>query len=96
MNGPQTAGSVTLGLKQPAPQAYLRFRLGSTSLRNQPFWSGNGKLETAVKDWQKKIRKLFDLAQFPEGRQLLALTPIPGYFFGRTALCRRAHSTAFP
>ena len=31
------------------------------------FWSGNGALETAVKDWQARIRKLFDLAGVDKG-----------------------------
>jgi integrase len=31
------------------------------------FWSGNGKLETAVKDWQGRIRKLFELAKVEKG-----------------------------
>lgn len=26
------------------------------------FWTGEGKLETAVKDWQRKLREIFDLA----------------------------------
>jgi integrase/recombinase XerD len=31
------------------------------------FWSGNGQLETAVKDWQGRLRKLFDLAGVAKG-----------------------------
>ena len=31
------------------------------------FWTGQGKLETAVKDWQKKLRVIFDLAEVSKG-----------------------------
>jgi len=31
------------------------------------FWPGNGQLETAVKDWQGRLRRLFDLAKVPKG-----------------------------
>jgi len=31
------------------------------------FWTGQCKLETAVKSWQKKLRKLFDLAGILKG-----------------------------
>jgi integrase/recombinase XerD len=35
------------------------------------FWSGNGKRETAAKDWQAKIRKLFDLASVDKGENFM-------------------------
>jgi integrase/recombinase XerD len=35
------------------------------------FWSGNGELETAVKDWQAKIRTLFDLANVDKGENFM-------------------------
>jgi integrase/recombinase XerD len=31
------------------------------------FWTGQGKLETAVKDWQGRLRGIFDLAGVSEG-----------------------------
>jgi len=31
------------------------------------FWTGKGKLETAVKDWQRKLRAIFDLAEVSKG-----------------------------
>ncbi len=31
------------------------------------FWTGRGKLETAVKDWQRKLREVFDLAGVSKG-----------------------------
>lgn len=31
------------------------------------FWTGQGKLETAVKDWQGRIREIFDLAGVSKG-----------------------------
>jgi integrase/recombinase XerD len=31
------------------------------------FWTGQGKRETAVKDWQKKLREIFDLAEILKG-----------------------------
>jgi integrase/recombinase XerD len=31
------------------------------------FWTGNGKRETAVKDWQKKLREIFDVAGVSKG-----------------------------
>lgn len=35
------------------------------------FWSGHGELETATKDWQGRIRKLFDLAGVDKGANFL-------------------------
>ena len=35
------------------------------------FWSGNGELETAVKDWQTKIRTLFDLSGVDKGENFM-------------------------
>jgi integrase len=35
------------------------------------FWNGNGELETAVKDWQAKIRTLFDLAGVDKGENFM-------------------------
>ena len=35
------------------------------------FWSGNGELETAVKDWQAKIRTLFDLSGVDKGENFM-------------------------
>lgn len=35
------------------------------------FCSGNGELETAVKDWQAKIRTLFDLAGVDRGTNFM-------------------------
>ncbi|MGB7465075.1 MAG: tyrosine-type recombinase/integrase [Candidatus Acidiferrum sp.] len=35
------------------------------------FWSGNGELETAVKDWQAKIRTLFDLSGIDKGENFM-------------------------
>jgi integrase len=35
------------------------------------FWSGNGERETAVKDWQGRIRKLFDLAGVDKGENFM-------------------------
>jgi len=31
------------------------------------FWTGRGKLETAVKDWQGRLREIFDLASVSKG-----------------------------
>ena len=31
------------------------------------FWTGNGKLESAVKYWQSRLRKLFDMAEVAKG-----------------------------
>lgn len=31
------------------------------------FWTGQGKLETAVKDWQGRLREIFDLAGVSKG-----------------------------
>jgi integrase len=31
------------------------------------FWTGQGKLETAVKEWQRKLREVFDLAGVEKG-----------------------------
>lgn len=31
------------------------------------FWTGQGKLETAVKEWQRKLREIFDLADVEKG-----------------------------
>jgi len=35
------------------------------------FWSGNGELESSTKDWQAKIRKLFDLASVDKGENFM-------------------------
>src|SRR5215469_5503988 len=35
------------------------------------FWSGNGELESSTKDWQAKIRKLFDLAGVDKGENFM-------------------------
>lgn len=31
------------------------------------FWTGQGKLDTAVKEWQRKLREVFDLARVDKG-----------------------------
>lgn len=31
------------------------------------FWTGNGKLETAVADWQGRLQKVFEEANLPDG-----------------------------
>jgi integrase len=31
------------------------------------FWSGAGKLATAVRVWETRLRKVFDLARIPDG-----------------------------
>jgi len=32
------------------------------------FWSGNGKLKTAITDWQEKLQDVFALAKIENGR----------------------------
>jgi site-specific recombinase XerD len=31
------------------------------------FWSGNGKLESIVRSWQTRLRRLFKFAKIPDG-----------------------------
>src|SRR5882724_1655572 len=43
--------------------------LGATPLKTERyfFWSGIGKLDSAVRSWQARLKKLFDLAKVTKG-----------------------------
>jgi integrase len=49
------------------------------------FWSGNGELETAVKDWQAKIGTLFDLSGVDNEENFMVSPSVARYLRGRVS-----------
>jgi len=54
------------------------------------FWTGEGKVESIVRSWQARLKKLFDLAMSAEGPEQRHFTPLSGHVCGGAASRWRA------